>query len=61
MLGWGVSNTLEGSLRESETIIAVLESDNKIVDPDQPMYWIAADSYLGDQVSLLINSSIFYY
>ncbi|XP_022314761.2 laminin subunit alpha-like [Crassostrea virginica] len=50
MLGWSVSNTLEGSLRESETIIAVLESDNKIVDPDQPMYWIAADSYLGDQV-----------
>ena len=51
MLGWSVSNTLEGSLRESETIIAVLESDNKIVDPDQPMYWIAAASYLGDQVS----------
>lgn len=51
MLGWSVSNTLEGSLRESETIIAVLESDNKIVDLDQPMYWIAADSYLGDQVS----------
>lgn len=50
MLGWDVTNTVEGSLRESETIIAVLESDTKITDPNQPMYWIVSDSYLGDQV-----------
>lgn len=50
MLGWAVTNTVEGSLRKSETIIAVLESDTKIVDPDQAMYWIASASYLGDQV-----------
>lgn len=53
MLGWAVTNTVEGSLRESETIIAVLESDTKIVDPDQAMYWIASASYLGDQVRQL--------
>lgn len=53
MLGWAVTNTVEGSLRKSETIIAVLESDTKIVDPDQAMYWIASASYLGDQVRQL--------
>ncbi|XP_061192514.1 laminin subunit alpha-like [Saccostrea echinata] len=50
MLGWDVTNTAEGALRESQTIIAVLDSDTKITDPNQAMYWIASDSYLGDQV-----------
>jgi hypothetical protein len=60
MLGWDVTNTAEGSLRESETIIAVLESDTKITDPNQAMYWVASDSYLGDQVSAEWISYHFY-
>ena len=51
MSGWAVTNTIEGSLREAGTIIAVLDAVNKTVDPDQPLYWVAPTPYLGNKVN----------
>ncbi|KAK3091660.1 hypothetical protein FSP39_021617 [Pinctada imbricata] len=51
MSGWGITNAIEGSLREGGDTIAVLEARSKVVDEAEPMYWTAPSSYLGDKVT----------
>ncbi|XP_052778102.1 laminin subunit alpha-like [Mya arenaria] len=50
MLGWGVTNTLDGEVYESRTTIAVLEALDKIDQTNMSMYWMAPESYLGNKV-----------
>ena len=50
MAGWGVTNAIEGSLREARDTIAVLDAGDKMLDNTEPMYWTVPPSYLGDKV-----------
>lgn len=56
MTGWQITNTYGGSLREAGDIIAVLDADNKTINPDEVMYWIAPSEYLGNKVSWTDNN-----
>ncbi|KAL3869382.1 hypothetical protein ACJMK2_042067 [Sinanodonta woodiana] len=50
MVDWGITNTVDGEVREAGTTIAVLDTLSKISDTSISMYWTAPDSYLGNKV-----------
>jgi hypothetical protein len=56
MIGWGVTNTVDGNVREAGDTIAVLDAIDKIENTNVSMYWTAPDSYLGNKVSLTFHS-----
>ena len=51
MEGRGITNTDDGMVSEYGTTIAVLDLLDKITDPNEPLYWTAPESYLGNRVS----------
>ncbi|XP_053393780.1 laminin subunit alpha-like isoform X2 [Mercenaria mercenaria] len=50
MNGWGVTNTVDGEVRDAGEIIAILDAEDKIDNTNVSMYWTAPDSYLGNKV-----------
>ena len=51
MEGWGITNTVDGEVRESGTIVAVLDALDRIENTNVSMYWTTPEAYLGNKVS----------
>ena len=51
MKDWGITNTVDGEVRDAGTVIAVLDTLDKIDSTNTSMYWVAPESYLGSRVN----------
>lgn len=51
MRGWGITNTVDGEVRDAGLVVAVLDALDKIDSTNTSMYWTAPESYLGNRVS----------
>lgn len=53
MKGWGITNTVNGDVREAGSVIAVLDALDKIDQSNTSMYWTAPPAYLGNKVGVV--------